>query len=133
LGLANVLVVGILITIDANELALLVWMLGGVPGVITGALLGLVAHWTRAMPAFARGCLLTAPAVLAVFALASIFRGIDFMTLDILAPIACFPTVAAAALLERWTRKAQSSPEPAAPPETVEPQLPAARVVRSGF
>jgi len=110
LAIANVLVIAIGMSIAARDagLFMLVVMFGGVPAVIVGALLGLLAGVFATRSPYWRAALLTLAAFGLVTVLASTFG------FSAAVPIACVPTFIAAFLLERWTRRVVPAPVPVA-------------------
>jgi len=110
LGAANVLVIaiGLGITAGNDAVTMLVVMLGGIPGLIAGGVLGWLARRIETRPPFLRATLLTVPAVGVVFFLAAEFG------MDASVPVACIPTTVAALILERWTRRVTPAPVPIA-------------------
>lgn len=110
LGAANVLVIAIGMGITARQadVASMVFMFGGIPGLLAGGLLGGLAQGIATRPPPLRATVLAVPAVGVVFFLASAFG------LSPMAPIACIPTVVAALILERWTRRVTPAPVPVA-------------------
>ena len=117
LGIANVLVIAIGIAVVAREADMMIYvvMFGGMPGVTAGALLGGLAQGTAARPPWLRATCLAVPAMGVVFVLASAFE------MTPMGPVACIPTVVAALILERWTRRVTPPPVPVAtvmPPGT---------------
>jgi hypothetical protein len=110
LGAANVLVIAIGMSIAARDgdVTVLVVLYGGIPGLVTGALLGGIAQGIAAQPPQLRAPVLAVPAIGVVLFLASAF---DMLPM---APVACIPTVVAALILERWTRRVAPAPVPVA-------------------
>lgn len=86
-------------------------IIGGIPGVIAGALLGGFAALLKSASPWLRIVALTAAAISVVAVLAAVFRMEEFV------PIAGVPTFIAVLLLERWTRR--SLPPPPIPVATV--------------
>ena len=113
LGALNVIVIGIAMAFAAREADIAIWvaMFGIVPGLIAGALVGWLADLMKPLPSWARTIMLIVPAVLVV-----IFLGMTFAMPTFIA-VSCIPTVVAALLLERGTRRA------------ITPRVPVARVV----
>ncbi len=110
LGAANVLVVatGMGVMAHDSEVTTLVVTLGGMPGMIAGAVLGWLAQCIATRPPRLRVTLLAIPAVGVVVALAAAFG------MDASVPVACIPTIAAVLILERWTRRVPPAPVPVA-------------------
>jgi hypothetical protein len=110
LGAANVVVIAIGLGITAGDQAVTMFVIlfGGIPGLIAGGVLGWLAGYIEARPPSLRATLLAVPAVGVVFFLASPFG------MDASVPVACIPTVVAALILERWTRRVTPAPVPAA-------------------
>jgi len=110
LGLVNVFVIAIGMAGFESQpnIAMLVIVFGGLPGVVAGALLGALASVISGSPRVIRVAVLTAPALCVVFALAGEFGMQD------LAVVSCIPTVVAALILERWTRLVEAPPVPVA-------------------
>ena len=100
LGTVNtfVIAVGLSAMEGDTEVAIIVMMVGVVPGTVLGGLLGLTAHLTKAWHIWGRRILLTVPALLLVVLLARVFAAHEFIL------VSCIPTVVAAFLLERNTR-----------------------------
>lgn len=110
LGALNVFVIAIgLAGLDSHtEIASLVILFGGLPGLLAGALLGALAAAMATRPVAMRIALLTLPALLVVLGLAYQFG------MQSLALVAFIPTVVAALILERWTRVVAPPPVPVA-------------------
>jgi hypothetical protein len=110
LGALNVFVIAIgMAGVEAQpNIAMLVIIFGGLPGVLAGTLLGTLAHVIDDAPVPLRIGVLAVPALGVVFGLAHEFRMQD------LAMVSCIPTVVAALILERWTRKVEAPPVPIA-------------------
>jgi hypothetical protein len=110
LGALNVLVIAIGMAVMAGsaEVLTLVVMFGGIPGVITGGVLGWIAGQTATRVPWLRVVLLALPAVGVVGFLAT-----EFDMRETIA-VACIPTVTAALVLERWTRRVTPAPVPVA-------------------
>lgn len=110
LGAANVILIAIGIAMQEGsaEAAALVMMIGMIPGVIAGVILGVVGGQIEGYGLVARLAALTLPAVAVVIWLASEF-GMEELIL-----VASIPSVVAALLLERWTRKVVMPPVPVA-------------------
>ena len=113
LGAANVLVIGIGIGVLRQDLGLTpaVIMYGGIPGLFAGAVLGVVAQCTEARPPWLRAVVLAVPAVGLVVFLAALF---EVFGMYAYVPVACIPTIVAALILERWTRRPPPAPVPVA-------------------
>lgn len=77
-------------------------------GILTGACLGLLAYLMRVLPRWLAAAVLIQSAVFVVYSLA------DRYALQQYAAWSCVPTVLAAMLLERWTRKKVTESVPAA-------------------
>jgi NhaP-type Na+/H+ or K+/H+ antiporter len=103
LATANVFVVAIGLGIPV-----LVIMFGGIPGVLAGILIGWLAGQLPTWAPRWRVPLLAVPAFVVVLALAATFG----MTAAV--PVACIPTLVAALILERWTRRPEPAPVPVA-------------------
>jgi len=114
LGVVNVLVVGVVLSIDYREDAMIpfVALFGGVPGIAVGAALGGIAKLVATRPWQWRLPILAIPAVGLVFALGAILEVTEAI------PLASIPTMLAAVLLERWTRSAP--PPPPIPVATIQ-------------
>ena len=110
LGAVNVLVIAIGLGITAGEAAVTIFvvMFGGIPGLIAGGGLGWLAKRIETRPPSVRATLLAVPAVGVVFFLAAEFG------MDASVPVACIPTIVAALILERWTRRVKPAPVPVA-------------------
>jgi hypothetical protein len=110
LGAANVLLIalGIGFMERSGEAAVMVTIFGMIPGVLAGLLLGLVAGHMESYGVVPRIAALVVPAILVVIVLATEFG------MDELIPVASIPTVVAALLLERSTRKIVPPPVPVA-------------------
>lgn len=114
LGIVNVLVIGVGIAafdVDPDSgrhfeagLVVLVIIYGGLPGLFGGAALGLLADLLNHLPRVVRMLILTLPALGLVYGLARMFHLLE------LAPVSCIPTVVAALILERWTRRPADPP-----------------------
>jgi len=113
LAAANVLVIAIGISVmeGSAEAGVLVTMFGMIPGCLAGLVLGVFAGHLEASGVPQRVAVLTVPTLGVVVVLASMF-GMDELVL-----VASIPSVVAALVLERWTRK---------PP--LPPPVPVARV-----
>jgi len=106
LGTINVVVIAIgLAGLEHTGIAGLVIIFGGLPGAIGGALLGAIAQLIDDAKVPIRIGVLALPAFGLVFLLATQFG------MENAAWISCIPTLVAALILERWTRK-QPEPEP---------------------
>jgi hypothetical protein len=109
LGAINVIVIAIgLASYEHENIAMFVMMFGGVPGLFAGVVLGAIAQLIDDVRVPIRIGVLVLPAVGLVFLLAKEFG------MQGAAPISCIPTLVAALILERWTRK---RPEPPPVPE----------------
>jgi hypothetical protein len=110
LGAANVLVIAIGMGVMArhNDVTASVIIFGGIPGLIAGGVLGGLAHGIATRSPWLRAMVLAVPAMGVVFFLASEFD------MKPMAPVACIPTVVAALILERWTRRVTPAPIPVA-------------------
>ena len=111
LGAANVVLIAIgMAAIDGDPaVAMLVMMFGGLPGIVGGVVLGALAQAFEAWPPVGRVGLLALPALGLVYLLAHEFH------MTHLALVSSIPTVVAALILERWTRKpAEPPPVPVA-------------------
>ena len=105
LGIANALVIAVGMHVmeapqDVN-VAGFVFVIGFLPAVFTGGLLGRVAHGLRSWRVWPRRIVLTVPAVLVVVLLAETFHCREYIGL------AFMPTIAAALWLERNTRESR--------------------------
>jgi hypothetical protein len=103
LGLANTAVVaaGLSAAVghrDFIAVAMVTFLLGGLPAVLTGAALGRLADRISAVPVWVRRIAITVPAWLVVIALGRWTGMWKF------AALACIPTTAAAFALEQLTR-----------------------------
>jgi hypothetical protein len=101
LGLANLLVIAIGI---APGMILFIMLFGGIPAVVAGGLLGMLAGLTARRSPRWRAVLLALPALGLVAGLGT------FFTLTAAVPVACIPTLVAALVLERWTRQVMPAP-----------------------
>lgn len=110
LGIANVLVIAVGMTVLTNEDAvfMFVTLFGGVPGLAAGALLGVVGAKMTQAGRLARLAALGLPALGLVFLLARWFLLVEF------ALISCIPTLVAVLILEQWTRVVPVPPVPVA-------------------
>lgn len=110
LGAANTFVIGVGFSAVAGdvEVAVMVMVLGVVPGTVLGAMLGGTAHLTKAWPVWWRRVLLTVPALVLVVLLGRFFALYEFIL------VSCIPTVVAAFILERNTRSVTPPPVPPA-------------------
>jgi hypothetical protein len=117
LGLANVAVIGLGLGLAVSlegagghplGIAFFVCMIGIVPAVVLGALLGWLAEVTAPLPRWLRAFVLTLPALLLVVLLGAYFAMQQFIL------VACIPTVVAALVLERATRLVVTPPLPVA-------------------
>ena len=106
LGALNVFVIalGMAAYEGGPAMMFLVTVFGILPGVIAGAALGGLAHATESLSRPLRVAILTLPAIGVVYVLARQF------SLEELAYICSFPTVAIALVLERWTHKPVTPP-----------------------
>ena len=106
LGTINVVVIAIgLAGLEQTGISGLVIIFGGLPGAIGGALLGAIGQLIDDAKVPIRIGVLALPAFGLVFLLATQFG------MENAAWISCIPTLVAALILERWTRK-QPEPEP---------------------
>jgi MFS family permease len=99
----NTIVVAVLIAITSGEkhaldVVVVITMIGTIPAVLTGALLGFIADHLRHVNRLVVLVLLLTMACVAVAALGQMF---DMTKLVI---VCCVPTAAACSILERWTR-----------------------------
>jgi hypothetical protein len=126
-GAANVLVIAVAMAVMVHDAAAFIFvvMLGGVPGIIVGGLLGLVARLLATRSPRWRVVLLALPA----FGLVA-FLGASFGFLAIV-PLACIPTTVAALILERSTRQIPTPPIPVATADRL-PASPVAPGKRAG-
>jgi len=110
LGAANVflIAIGIGVMERSSEAAAMVTMYGMIPGVLAGLVLGFIAGYMENHGVVSRVAALVVPAILVVIMLATEFG------MDELIVVASIPTVVAALLLERWTRKIVAPPVPVA-------------------
>lgn len=110
LAAANVIVIalGIAMMERSGEAAALVMMIGMIPGVLAGIVLGLVADQMENNSVVARIAALIVPTVGVVILLATEFG------MEELIVVASIPSVVAALVLERWTRKVELPPVPVA-------------------
>jgi hypothetical protein len=110
LGIANVVLIAIGLASAEGSAGVmtLVFVFGGLPGVLAGAGLGALAQVIGTSPVPVRICVLVTPAVAVVFGLAHEFGMQDLWL------ISCIPTVVAALILERWTRVVEAPPVPVA-------------------
>lgn len=99
-GAVNVLVIALALGLMEHEAAavVLVVMIGGVPGVAMGGLLGAIARLLAARPPALRILALALPAFGLVALLGATFG------YRATVPLACIPTLVAALILERSTR-----------------------------
>ena len=106
LAAANVLVIaiGFSVTEGSAEAGVLVTLIGMIPGVLAGLVLGVFAGLLEASGVPQRIAVLTVPTLGVVVVLASMF-GMDELVL-----LASIPSVVAALVLERWTRKPPPPP-----------------------
>jgi len=110
LGAANVLVIalGIAMMERAGEAGVLVVMIGMIPGVLAGLALGVIAGRMESNGVVARVSALIVPTIGVV-----IFLGTALGMAELIV-VASIPSVVAALLLERWTRKVELPPVPVA-------------------
>ena len=110
LGAANVMLIalGIAMMERSGEAAVLVVMFGMVPGVLAGIVLGAIAGGMKTYSVVARNAALIVPSFGVVVVLGTMFG------MDALIPVASIPSVVAALILERWTRKVEPPPVPVA-------------------
>lgn len=110
LAAINVVVVAFGIAGLANDADMVpvVTVLGGIPGLLTGASLGGLASLIDDQDRWLRRFVLGMLAILAAAMIGAFFGAPEFI-----AP-ACVPTVAAALVLERWTRRLPAPPIPVA-------------------
>ena len=110
LGLGNALVIAIGLSAiephDRAQMAMVVFMIGAVPALIVGVLLGWLAQATAHHRVWFRRLVLVVPAVLVVFTLGAMF------SLQSAVLVSCIPTTAAAFWLERATRARVVPPVP---------------------
>ena len=92
----------------SGEAGIFVMMFGMVPGVLAGIVLGAIAGRMETKGIVPRVAALTVPAVALVILLATEF-GMEQLIL-----VASIPSVVAALVLERWTRKVEAPPVPVA-------------------
>ena len=113
LGILNVLFIAVGIAMFGPErlwvegfgtITKFVFMYGSLPGLIGGAFLGGLASALDRSGTALRLSVLTLPALVLVFLLASAFDMTRF------ALVSCIPTVVAALILERWTRRPVDPP-----------------------
>lgn len=110
LAAANVMLIalGISMMESSAEAGVFVMMFGMVPGMIAGFVLGLVAGHLESHNVVARVAALIVPTIGVVILLATEFG------MEALIPVASIPSVVAALVLERWTRKVEPPPVPIA-------------------
>lgn len=110
LAAANVVVIalGIAMMERSAEAAGFVMMFGMIPGVLAGLVLGAVAGHMENSNVVARLAALIVPAICVVILLATQFG------MEELIAVASIPSVVAALVLERWTRKVELPPVPVA-------------------
>lgn len=113
LATVNVMVIACGLGLVDNHLgtSIFVIMFGGIPGVLTGAILGGLGGLTARLSPLWRVPLLSFPAFGLVIALAA------SSGMDPAVPVACIPTFLASLVLERWTRRV--APPPPVPVATV--------------
>src|SRR6185436_12450644 len=106
IAILNVFVIAFGIGFAEHDLTIapFVVVFSGVPAVVVGALIGLFAGLTATRSPWWRAVLLSLPAFALVVILASIFG------LSARIPVACIPTLVAALMLERWTRRVAPAP-----------------------
>lgn len=106
LGVANVLVIAAAMSISQPSLhGDWVATIGMMPGILTGAILGVIASATAHAPRSARMVVLTLPALSVVWLLGAAFE------LERYVLLACIPTLVACILLERATRTRPTLPD----------------------
>jgi len=103
IALANTFVVALFIALgiaggDAFEATMIITMMGFIPAVLIGALLG---HYGETMQTTNRNVMLIS--MIAISCAAVAFLGTIF-DLPNLILVSCVPTAAACSMLERWTR-----------------------------
>jgi hypothetical protein len=113
LAAANVVVIGLGLGFTAPAghplgIAFFVCMIGIVPAVVLGALLGWLADVTAPLPVWLRTLVLALPAIALVVLLGAYFSMHDFIV------VASIPTFVAVLLLERATRQVTPPPLPVA-------------------
>lgn len=110
LGALNVFVIAIgMAGVEGQaNIAMLVIVFGGLPGVVAGAGLGAISAVISTIPPVLRIAVLAIPALGVVFGLAHEFGMQD------LALVSSIPTVVAVLLLEKWTRHVEAPPVPVA-------------------
>jgi hypothetical protein len=110
LGAANVFVIAIGLGFMSNDSVVptFVLLFGGLPGLAVGGLLGVLAARTDTHSPWLRAALLALPAMGVVVFLAGAFGMYAYV------PVSCIPTVVAALMLERWTRRVTPPPVPVA-------------------
>jgi uncharacterized membrane protein len=110
LGAANVVVIAIGIGVmeHDSEATCMVIVFGALPGLIAGAVLGWLAGCTATRSPWWRVTLLAVPGIGVVVFLAEAFWMYQFVV------VACIPTIVAALILERWTRRTLPPPVPVA-------------------
>jgi hypothetical protein len=107
IGFCNTLFIAIGLSVGQHGgafLAMVVFMFGIIPGLITGAALGALAARTAERPVWLRRVVLVGPAVWVLIALAAFF-GVMHLFL-----VAIIPTVVSAFILERNTRARPTVP-----------------------
>jgi MFS family permease len=126
-GAVNVVVIALAMAVMVHDSAALIFvvMFGGVPGIVVGGLLGVVARLLATHSPRWRVVLLALPA----FGLVA-FLGATFGFLAIV-PLACIPTTVAALILERSTRQTPTPPIPVATADRL-PAAPVAPDQRAG-
>jgi hypothetical protein len=115
IAILNVFVIAFAMGVAEHDVAVsaFVVMFGGVPAVIVGGLLGLLAGLSAAGSPQWRVALVALPAFGLVAVLAATFG------LTTAIPVACIPTLVAALVLERWTRRVTPAPVPVATVRTM--------------
>ena len=100
LGAANVVAIAIIISVvvDSAYAIPYVVMFGGIPGLVAGAALGLLAGIIKAYPRTLRAVVIAVPAIGVVVGLGALFGCAE------LVPATSVPTILAALVLERSTR-----------------------------
>ena len=99
---------GISMMESSAEAGFFVMMFGMIPGVLAGIVLGVVAGHMASHSVVARLAALIVPTLGVVILLATEFG------MEALIPVASIPSVVAALVLERWTRKVEPPPVPVA-------------------
>ena len=106
LGFLNTMVVAIGTGLYAHDedAGLLVFMLGIIPGMITGFVLGALARWSVGSRVWTRRAILGAPAIIVLLALTA------FFDVGELFGLASIPTLVCVLILERNTRRVDAVP-----------------------